>query len=96
MHNILKIPKTRILKEIALLNNSWKLNETIQTYIKNNSYLISSSNINSLLYYISNLNSQGITDINIGEFYKNKYLYYKNKYLILQKYIEDIKSVFPR
>jgi hypothetical protein len=31
----------------------------------------------------------------IEEFYKNKYLYYKNKYLILQKYIEDIKSIFP-
>lgn len=31
----------------------------------------------------------------IEEFYKNKYLYYKNKYLKLQKYIEDINSIFP-
>jgi hypothetical protein len=31
----------------------------------------------------------------IEEFYKNKYLYYKNKYLKLQKYIDDIKLIFP-
>lgn len=31
----------------------------------------------------------------IEEFYKNKYLYYKNKYLKLQKYIGDIKLIFP-